>query len=242
MSNSLQKIEIEQRLRLALLRNRGVISDTIDDYERTYGVRLPKDFVIKIYRKFRREVQQDNLKWVSYHFAQEFISQAAKIQQQLDQQIREYNDRSIELVSVCCVAPVRPHPVDPDKFLCLKCDTQCQVQEHMDLGMERLKLKVIDKMQREQDLTMRFLEGMGFLQKRSGASQVVDVGLHKDVESLPAGNANRAPKEPNIDPDLQDELDALDPRDAQIMLDGGLELEVEFEGDKNEDPGQEKVQ
>lgn len=240
MSNDLQKIEIEQRLRLALLRNRGVIRDTIDDYERTYGVRLPEDYVIKVYKRFRREVKQDNLRWVSYHFAQEFISQAAKVQHQLDMQIQDYNKRSIQVVSVCCHAPVRVHPVDPDKFLCLKCDTQCDVKEEMDKEMERLKLKVIDKLQKEQDLTMRFLEGMGFLQKRSGSGQVSGVGSHADSETLSVRDVTRSPKLPDgLDPDLQEDLNSLDPRDAQLMLDGGLELTVEFEDEKNEDSGTE---
>jgi len=238
MGSDLQKIEVEQRLRLALLRNRGVIRDTIDDYEREFGVRLSDQYVIRVYRKFRREVRQDNLRWVSYHFAQEFIAQSAKVQHQLSRQLQEYNDRSIKTVSICCSAPVTTHP-QSDRPLCLKCDQQCDTKETMDKEMERLKLKVIDKLQREQDLTMRFLEGMGFLQKRSGQGVLVS---GQEPVALPAGDGVRAPQKPDgIDPDLQKELDALDPRDAQMMLDGDLELTVEFEDDTDEDQGNHKT-
>jgi hypothetical protein len=238
--SSLQKLEIEQRLRLVLLRNRGVIRDTIDDYEREFGKRLSQDYVLRVYRKFRREVRQDNLRWVSYHFAQEFIAQAAKVQHQLSKQLQEYNERSVTLRSICCSSVVKPHPCEEGAFLCLKCDTQCDVEEVMDKSMEKLKLQVIEKLQREQDLTMRFLEGMGFLQKRSGQG-VLAVGVERTLDALPSGNVSRVPQKPDLDPDLQKELDSMDPRDAQMMLDGGLELTVEFEDDKDETSEQKVI-
>jgi len=238
MGNELQKLELDQRLRLVLLRNRGVIRDTIEDYEREFAVRLSEDYVIRVYRKFRREVRQDNLRWVSYHFAQEFIAQAAKVQHQLSKQLAEYNERSIQVVSVCCGSPVTTHP-QSDRPLCLKCDHQCDTKEEIDKQLERLKLQTIDRLQKEQDLTMRFLEGMGFLQKRSGVGEL-NVGVHQEQTALPAGDTSRAPKPPEgLDPNLQKELDALDPRDAQLMLDGGLELTVEFEDDKDANSGTE---
>jgi len=138
--SSLQKLEVEQRLRLVLLRNRGVIRDTIEDYEREFGQRLSQDYVLKVYRKFRREVRQDNLRWVSYHFAQEFIAQSAKVQHQLSKQLQEYNERSVKLLSVCCSSIVKPHPCEEGAYLCLKCDMQCEVEEVMDKSIERLKL------------------------------------------------------------------------------------------------------
>jgi hypothetical protein len=239
MSSDLRKIEVEQRLRLTLLRNRGVIRDTIEDYEREFGTRLPEHYVVRVYRKFRREISQDNLRWVSYHFAQEFIAQASKVQHQLAQQLREYNEKSIREVSVCCHAPVIDHPIS-DRPLCLKCDSQCEVIEEIDKEMERLKLKVIDRLQKEQDLTMRFLEGMGFLQRRNGPG-ILNVGVQSQQEYLPEAKS-RAPKKPDgLDPELQDELDHLDPRDAQLMLDGDLELTVEFEDDKDANQRKEKT-
>jgi hypothetical protein len=236
----LQKMEIEHRVRLALLRNRGVIKDTIEDFERTYGIRLKDDYVIRIYRKFRREVRRDNLRWVSYHFAQEFISQAAQIQNQLTEQLKEYNERSVKRLSVCCRSIVRPHPYKEGKWLCVKCDQQCETYEDMDMPMERLKLKVIEKMQHEQDLTMRFLQGMGFLESPH-ARKSLDVNAHEEPKTLPP--TERTPQLPSdIDPFLKKELDSIDPRDAQLFLDGGsMELEVEFEEDRNADSGTEKT-
>lgn len=231
----LQKIEVEQRIRLALLRSRGNIRAAIEDYERVNGVLLSDDYVIRVYRKFRREVRRDNLRWVGYHFAQEFISQAATIQKQLDDQLREYNDRSVMHLSICCHSIVRPHPCGSGKWLCMKCNTQCLTYEEMNLPMERLKLKVIMTMQREQELTMKFLEGMGFLINPHAARQLE---APKDVTML---ETSRAPSLPDIDPGLKQQLDSIDPRDAQVFLDGGeLELEVEFEEDKNAGSGKSK--
>jgi hypothetical protein len=238
MSSDLQKIEIEQRLRLVLLRNRGVIRDTIDDYEREFGVRLPDDYVIRVYKKFRREVRQDNLRWVSYHFAQEFVAQAAKVEHQLSKQLQEYNARSIQLASICCSSPVRPHPLK-DGFICIKCDTECDTVETMDMRMENLKLKVIDRIQKEQDLTMRFLEGMGFLQKGGVAGDMLNVGVQQESMSMPRSKPDKS--QDDLDPELQKRLNAMDPRDAQMMLDGDLELTVEFEEDKDENTGKNKT-
>lgn len=210
MSNDLRKFEVESNIRLLLIRYRGNMKQVIDEYDKQYGIRLTAPYVERVYKKLKREVNSDKYKWVSFHFAEELISQCAEIQALLKEQYRSYEGLGVKPVSLCCGAPIEPYPCKDDSFLCKSCDKECVVTLYVDGKVEKLKLSIIDKMQEQNKFTVEFLKSMGFLQEPGKNETVVHNYLPGSRETtLPA----------TIDAESKDQVDSMTSFERLKLLD-----------------------
>jgi hypothetical protein len=130
MSNSIEKFEVEERVRIMLLRHRGSTVKVIHDYQDEYGITLTPEYVEKIYRKLKREVQRDEIKWVGYHFAQEILSQSHQIQQILLDQYKSCEGQDLTMVSSCCHSGFIVDPISP---VIPKNDSKNEVKDHSEV-------------------------------------------------------------------------------------------------------------
>lgn len=236
MSNDLKKMELEHRVRILLFCNRGSTYRVIEEYEKTYGEKITPEYVEKVFAKLKKEMKRDEIAWVGYHFAEEILSRTHRIQQILEDQYNSYEGQDIETVSECCHCGFNVDPNNPQLYRCNRCLRNCDTVRIVVVSrsIENLKLQVVDRMRKENEFSLDFLKELGFI----GKPEVKEVA----PKYLPTTVSNPAPKKlaqptakdaPKLELAQQQEVQKMDPREQQILVDKYIDIEFENGSEPN---------
>ena len=221
MANDLAKFELESAVRMLLIRHRGNVNKVKDDYFKERGGKLTDKYIGKVLKKLKREISTDKSKWIGYHFAQELIANFTNIQAKLEKQLDSYGGLGVRAVSLCCDAPVDVDHLNPsdDSYVCMKCDQPCKIDVKVNRTVEKLKLDTIEKMQEQNEFTVKFLQSMGALAGPSGGGVIVNNCLMGDGQSNTKMVDSRVTQIPdNLDPNDKERLDGMSPLDQHRLL------------------------
>jgi hypothetical protein len=200
MSENIDKLRLEERIRLLILKHRGCVELVARDGN------VPEDYVRKIIKKVRRKRNMDVDFYVGTTMAQYIMDGSEQRKIYLMEQLREEVEKPIELVSVCCDVSVKEHAWDGEShYTCDKCGKDCvtQVKNTKDKG---IIIKLLSELREEDQSIVEFLVKLGFMNKMANG----------DFDAKPK-DVNKQIKSVEIDRKLLEDTSNLDPRSREAL-------------------------
>ena len=170
MSDSLQKLELENKARLLFFKHRGDVSKVVEDLKAEYenevsnvGERITVDFVKKVIDKFKKQ-QKINDPYVATWIL-EYVFMGTKQREVLwdidDQQLEEYK---FFYRSACCDGATESRTNDKGEecFVCLKCEKICNVYRIPNLDVFELRRKIRTEKRNDEKQLVTAIDSLGF--------------------------------------------------------------------------------
>jgi len=223
MSDSLAKLELENKTRWLFFKHRGDLVEVIKELKAEYedeidnnSERITVDFVKKIIGKFKKE-QKKNDPYVATNIMN-YVFMGTKQRELLwdaDEQALEAH--RFYYLSGCCDAMTRLHVDSKSEqiFTCLKCGKICQGYRQPDFRVFELQRKLRVEKRKDEDQLVKAIDSLGFGEGKPPVmkqyfNQVVLPGAKK-VDS------NEIKKLPPSDQKLIEDIQNMDPRDVEAI-------------------------
>ncbi len=226
MSDSLAKLELENKTRLLFFKHRGdlpaIIKELRDEYEGEVdnaGSRITVEYVQKVIKKFKKE-QKKNDPFVATNIMNYVLMGTKQREQLWDTDNQELDAYRFYYLSGCCDAMTKIRVGDKDEkyFTCLKCDKICNGYRLPDLRIFELQRKLRIEKRNDEERLVKAVEGLGFGQEKApvlkqyynqltvGGSPGVKQIDSKEIKGLPS-DALR----------LIENIEGMDPRDRESV-------------------------
>lgn len=221
MGGNIEKLRLEERIRLLILKHRGCAELVAKEGN------VPEEYVRKIINKIRRKRNLDVDFYIGTTMAQYIMDGAEQRKIYIIDQLREEVEKPLEAISLCCSAPVTKHLWEGDEYyVCKKCNNNCEIKM-IDTRDKRLIIKLISQLREEDESIVNFLVKLGFINKM----------VNGDFNNKT--NAVESKKQINnveINKELIDNTSCMDPRTREALR-KSLEKRIvdsEFTNDKNQ--------
>ena len=200
MSENIDKLRLEERVRLLILKHRGCVELVAKES----GV--PEEYVRKIIKKVRRKRNMDVDFYIGTTMAQYIMDGAEQRKVYLMEQLREETEKPLERISMCCSAPVEEHVwEDESHYVCKKCEKDCKIRMS-DTRNKALIIKLVSQLRAEDESVVDFLMKLGFINKMANG----------DFDIKPKENSKQI-SNMEIDKRLIDDTSGLDPRSREAL-------------------------
>jgi len=223
MSDSLAKLELENKTRLLFFKHRGdlpaIIKELRDEYENEVDnadSRITVEYVEKIIKKFKRE-QKKNDPFVATNIMNYVLMGTKQREQLWDADNQELESYRFYYLSGCCDAmtKIRTNDKDEQYFICLKCDKICNGYRLPDLRIFELQRKLRIEKRNDEERLVKAVDSLGFGGEKAPAvkqyfNQVVVPGAKrvdsKEIKKLPVSDQR-----------LIENMEDMDPRDRETV-------------------------
>ena len=242
MSNSLQRLELENTIRLLFFKHRGDLSAIIKELRDKYGDTVPNSderitviYVKKIIGKLKKQ-QRMNSPQIAVNIM-DYVFMGTKQREQLwDTNNQELEDHKFYYLSGCCDAMTRPHPntEGEQRFTCLKCGERCQGYRIPNLKIFELQRKLITEKRKDEDHLVKAVDSLGF-----GGEKAPIVKNYQSFNQL-VTSGPEAPKKitskelkqlPDGDRELIVDMDNMDARDRETIRKDLEKVKRKIQGD-----------
>lgn len=242
MSNSLQKLKLENTVRLLFFKHRGDLSAIIKELRDQYGDTVPNSderitvvYVKKIINKLKKQ-QRMNSPQIAVNIM-DYVFMGTKQREQLwDVNNQELEAHKFYYLSGCCDAMTRSNTdvEGEQRFTCLKCGERCQGYRMPDLRIFELQRKLTIEKRKDEDHLVKAVDSLGF-----GAEKAPIVKNYQSFNQLitsgPAAPKKITAKEIKQLPDgerkLIVDMENMDPRDRETIRKDIERVKRKIQGD-----------
>jgi hypothetical protein len=163
---------IIERIRVSYIKHRGNLIRVLDE------VKLPQEYVEKIVTKLRKENKSDTKRLVADTILEHLLLGHQSRVQHAEEILATAEKEEKQLRSSCCTGNVRKMHVDGVdlqelQYECLKCGEMCDIYYWIDQDAMNLRLNAIDSLRREDESLIKFLEKLGYTEKKEQPPQTV---------------------------------------------------------------------
>lgn len=239
MSDSLPKLEFENKTRLLFFKHRGDVPKIIQDLRETYDTldnvdeRITVTYVKKIIDKFKRQ-QRKNCPYVATNIM-DYVLMGTKQREQLwSTDNQELEPFRFSYFSGCCDAMTKRllDSKGEECFTCLKCDKICQVYRLPNYRTFELQRKLRVEKRKDEEHLVKAVDSLGFGQEKTpiqknyfnqviaGSAPGVKQVTSKEIKGLPP-----AAQELIVD------MDNMDARDRESVRKEFERLRRNLQGD-----------
>lgn len=219
MPNDIQKLQLEERIRVLCLKHAG----NIEMIAKESGT--PPEFVKKVVAKIQRKRSLDVDAVIGDSMAGYIMLGAEQRKAWLLEQLQRESSKPIDTLSCCHSKPVKKLQWDGDNhFVCTQCEKDCMVYEN-DPRDQKLMIKLIAELRAEDATLVDFLERLGFV---VGNKKEEDNGTTINNYSI----ALAASKLSQEDQKTLTEASGLDPRTRETLrkdIEKRIIVDTEFE-------------
>jgi len=157
MSNDIQKIQLEERIRILCLKHGGNIEAIAKEGN------VPADFVQKVIAKIQRKRNEDINAIIGDNMAKYIVLGTEQRKAWLLAELQKEGSKQLERRSCCHSKPVRTHVWEGEQhYVCQQCEKDCETYE-IDPRDQKLMIKLISELRAEDAALVDFLERLGFV-------------------------------------------------------------------------------
>jgi len=163
---------IDENIRKIYLKNRGDLQKTLQE------LKYPRDYVVKILTKFRKESKQNVNNLVAAEIVGHLLLGHQSRVQHAQEVLMAAEKEEKQLRSSCCASQIRKLELEGVnlqelQYECLKCGEMCDTYYWIDQDAMNLRLSAIDTLRREDEALVKFLEKLGYTEKKEQPPQTV---------------------------------------------------------------------
>lgn len=157
MSNDIQKLQLEERIRILCLKHAGNVEIIAKESN------VSPELVSKIIAKIRRKRNEDVNALIGDSMAGYIVLGAEQRKAWLLAELQKESAKQIERRSCCHGRPVKVHNWENEEhYICTQCDKDCDTYE-VDPRDQKLMIKLIAELRAEDAALVDFLERLGFV-------------------------------------------------------------------------------
>lgn len=159
--DNIAKLKIEERIKLSYIRNRGMISDIVED------LNLPEEYVRKIVSKIKKQESLDVANLISNTLMQHILLGYESRVKHLMDSLKLLNTEQNCLLSVCCNYVTNSIVIENKSTLvCIKCNQLTSGVKPDSNKLFRLKNSIIEQLRNEDQMLIEMADKMGYTQKQ----------------------------------------------------------------------------
>lgn len=151
------KIRVEEKARLSLLKHRGDMSKVVEETGLDYK------YIQRKYAKMRAEMKKNPSVYLANSLLQNILSGHEQRLLHYKAMLDNLDNADFVLVSSCCKAPIRRHRVRRENHMfCTFCNTRTSSTR---LNMTELRKDVLESLRGEDEALIKFAESLGIVAK-----------------------------------------------------------------------------